>query len=152
NLAAATNLVNRDANCGFESPDVKASAETSGVVGGLGSVKSTVRDCVIDLGTTPMEATSCDGSVERVTGAIRVSGTRTVSGILTGDVNQPVVPISPDAVTFELSSVEFTNFLLELSASDKKLTQVDAKLSATIKVLLAASTRNICEIVTPNAV
>ena len=99
-------LIDADANCGFQSPDVLGSYVVDGEVDTEGTVTWSVQECALDFGEVPVEvATDCNGVVTAITGKAVVSATRTVAGKITGDVGTPVIPLSSDAVTMTLSAI-----------------------------------------------
>jgi hypothetical protein len=152
NVGAIAELINSDTRCGFEAPDVKESFATDGTTGGAGKATWSVSDCEIDLGKTPVVETDCNGNETRMSGRVIVSAKRTIAGTLTGNLDQPVIPLNPSAVTIELEHVQLHNFLVEASNSDSKLTQISGALSAKVKPKLAASeSTGVCMVPTSNA-
>lgn len=153
NVGAIAELVNSDTNCGFESPEVKADFTTRGNIGAAGTATWTIEECEIDLGDAPqIISTDCDGNSTAMSGRIVVSAKRTIAGTLTGNADQPAIPMSPDAVTVEITRAELFNFYVESSNSDSKLTQVSGALSAKVKPKLGASaSTGVCMIPTSNA-
>src|SRR5262245_21569476 len=137
NTAEIATLINDDTNCGFESSAVKNAAMISGS-GANGSVTWSVDQCTIDL-SEPKTETDCNGTTQTTSGRVTVTAKRTIAGTLTGDVDNPVVPGGPDAVTLELTKLEFDHFKVAVSDSDAALTQLDGALSATLHPRLAVA-------------
>lgn len=120
NAAAITAILAEDKTCGFQSPQVLSSAVVSGVKGQVGTVTWAVDSCLLDLGELHAFATDCRGVETRVAGKVTVRATKTVEGILTGNPNNPVVPVRPDAarVTHE---AQLGGFTVQRSNSDSSL-------------------------------
>lgn len=153
NVGAIAELINSDTRCGFEAPAIKESFEVDGTIGGSGSATWSVSDCEIDLGKAlEVKETDCNGNDTMMSGRVIVSAKRTIEGTLTGNLDQPVIPMKPSAVTIELEHVQLHNFLVEVANSDSKLTQISGALSATVKPKLAASeSTGVCMVPTSNA-
>ncbi len=151
NMGAMVQLINDDTRCGFESPDVKNNPTLQGVPGSEGHAIMTVENCEIDLTSEPMVTEDCNGVKTSISGRVIISATRTVMGTLTGDNEQPAVPVTADGVTIEITRAEFDQFRVESSDSDAVLTQISGAFSGVAKPRLAADTaEGICMIPTPN--
>lgn len=151
NVGAVVQLVNDDTRCGFESPDVKYAFTTEGEVGGLGSATWTVDGCALDFTEESYVTEDCAGVKTSMSGRVVVNAHRTIRGTLTGDPEQPVVPVGPDAVEIELVDAELHDFRVESSDSDARLTWISGQISAKARPRLAASApEGICMIPTPN--
>ncbi len=137
---AITSLVNDDDTCGFSSADVIAAGEVRGEGGGPGSVVLSI-DCTYDFAEpTLMADGDCRGEgALRGMGAFRVRGTRTVSGLLTGDEAQPILPEGPEAVVMALE-VEITSLEVLADGDGRSLTLGPSTLSFTAQPRLAVST------------
>src|SRR5688500_8236772 len=57
---AVAQLVSSDKTCGFESPRVKSNPTVQGVSGSEGTVTYYVRDCEIDLSSSPLLFKDCN--------------------------------------------------------------------------------------------
>ncbi len=150
NVGTILDLINSDDRCGFESAGVKAGFTASGEPGKLGSVTWTVQACEIDLSAAPKVVSDCNDSATSIRGRIVVSARRTVAGKLTGDLEEPVIPLSPDAVTLELTDVELFDFTVADASGENELSQRTGHLSAVARPRLAADADGICQIATPN--
>lgn len=151
NVGAIVEVINDDAECGFESELAQASAIVEGEAGQQGRVRWMVKDCVVDLSTNPLIKTGCSGASTTVSGKLTVTATRTVDGYLTGDPSEPVIPNGPDAVTIEVGPVEVERLLVVDSSSEPKMTMLKGALSFTAKPRLARSkSTGVCAIPTPN--
>ncbi len=151
NVGAVVELINADTACGFEAPDVKPNFTVDAEPGKQGCASWKIEACDLDLGAAGEVAYSCDQTATVTTGRVVVDATRTICGTVTGDVDQPVVPLGPDAVTVSLDRVQFDDFAVEDSAGDNKMTWKLGSISAIAKPRLAASaSQGICMIPTPN--
>ena len=151
NAGAILELVNADEVCGFESNEVKSAVVLDGAIGAEGTATWTVTDCDIDLGDVMQVRSSCDGVETEITGRIRVSATRAIGGTLTGDVDNPVVPGGPDAVTIDVRRAQFEAFRVASSDSDAVLTMKNGIVSFIAKPRLArAASTGVCMLATPH--
>ncbi|MCB9649524.1 MAG: hypothetical protein H6730_23425 [Deltaproteobacteria bacterium] len=151
NVGTLVQVINDDAACGFESPDVKYGFTVDGEPGQVGSATWRVEGCNLDFSQTPYTSEDCQGVVTEVTGKALVSATRTIRGTLTGDRDQPVVPLAPDAVEVRLDDVALDAWKVESSDSDAVMINVSGHVSAAARPRLAASASSgICMIPTPN--
>ena len=151
NVGSIVQILNDNTACGFESPDVKFDFTTEGEVGQQGTATWTVENCELDFSETPFVTSDCNGVQTAVSGRVVVSAKRILHGTLTGDTNQPVVPVHSQPVTIELTNVEFDHYTVESSDSDAVLNQVSGTLSAVARPRLGASaSQGICMIPTPN--
>lgn len=151
NVGAVVELVNADEVCGFEAAAVKDAFEVDAEPGKQGCATWKITGCDLDLGPAGDVAYSCDQTATITSGRIVVDATRIICGTVTGDRNQPVVPLGPDAVTVALDRVQFDDFAVEDSTGDTKLTWKLGSISAVAKPRLAASeSQGICMIPTPN--
>ena len=151
NLGAIIQAVNDDANCGFESQTAKDALVMDAEPGQLGNATVSIEKCELNFDEQTAISYDCNQVATRVTGRIVVSARRTISGTLTGDPDQPAVPLSPDAVTIELLDIEFDDFKVETSASSQMMIQRSGHLSAIAKPRLAVeSEQGVCSVATPN--
>jgi hypothetical protein len=152
NVGAMVSLVNADTECGFGSDGVLGAAVADGAVGSEGTLTFTVTDCVIDLGSSPVEVSEdCAGNTTTATGKVTISATRQIGGLLTGDADTPIIPGGPDSVTITLTSATFENFEVKSSSSDSFLTMIEGSLGATVKPRLAVDVdQQACSVATPN--
>ncbi len=100
NVGNAVQLAVSNTTCGFASPAVTANARVTGEIGrDGGEVAFTIQnDCVIDLPQQTVISQNCLGTQTKAQGRVKVRGTMTQRGRLTGDPAQPVIPTSRDAV------------------------------------------------------
>lgn len=149
NVGAVVSLLNADTACGFASDAVKSAATIVGNPGEDGTVTFTVTDCTINAGGAV--DTDCSGDTTTSTGSFTATATLTITGLLTGNADTPVVPNSPDSVTFDLQEVSFADFKVVASNSDNSLTNVSGSLSAQVSPRFAvADSSGACAIPTKN--
>ncbi len=149
-LGAVTSLVDADARCGFSTPAVLAAAQLSGTTGGLGSARLTLpAPCTLSFATPAVIGTGCTGVTQTAEGSVTVTGTKTLSGVLSGDVSTPVVPNGRDPAALALT-LSFSNFKLTDSASTARFMKVvRGTLSATVVPRVAIDSRSgICSVST----
>lgn len=102
-----------DASCGFANSSVKQNAQVSGPIGGDGSVTFTADRCLLELPPNTLFSSDCTGGQSFAGGKVWVSAKKTVRGRLTGDLaGDPVVPLTEDAATIEVTEMRFENFSL----------------------------------------
>lgn len=141
-------IVDADATCGFASPQVKADALVEGELGSPGQVTWTVTDCAIDFGALSEKSADCSGVKTLVGGKVVVSATRTVSGIVTGNPDDPVIPTSPDAVKLSFS-VTPQNFQVRTSAAKNGLRMISGRFEFEAEPHLAVSqSQQVCAVPT----
>lgn len=104
NSAILTQAINGDTHCGFASALAMKSAKVVGAPGTLGTVTETIKSCKLSFGAKHVYSTDCNGEKTFVEGSITVSGSRSISGTITGDDVNPVIPNAPDAVTLILTA------------------------------------------------
>ena len=81
-----------------------------------------------------------------VVGRAYVSGTKTLTGYLTGDPAQPIVPTNRVPATIQISA-ETQGWSVQASDSDQYLTALTGQLSGTIQPRTALdSTKGVCSI------
>ncbi len=151
NVGAMATLLNADTSCGFSATSVLSNPTVTGNVGGMGTVTYQATDCVIDSGEGKEVSKSCENVVTTSSGKVTLTAKRTVTGQLTGNPMNPVIPAGPDAVTITLEKATFDNFKVVVSSSENKMTMIKGNLTATLKPRLAVnSTNGACSIATPN--
>jgi hypothetical protein len=132
-------LIDLDDQCGFASESVKYGYKQEGELGGHGRVTWTVEGCELDFGASLKEvATDCIGSVTSASGSVKITATRTVEGVLTGNPEQPVIPQTPDAVLLKLNA-SMKDYEIRLSDRDTAIKFYEGKLDLVVGVHLAQS-------------
>jgi len=109
-MARVGGALDADERCGFASEPVKKNAMMSGVPGGQGSVLLRAERCALDFPAGTVLVRTCDGIESVVRGKLVVSGTKRVSGRLTGDLDTPVIPMRDDPAELELRIESFEGF------------------------------------------
>ncbi len=151
-LGTIASLADADTRCGFSSPSVRNAAQLNGTPGAKGSATLTISTpCTLSFPEATPLAADCNGVTQTVQGTVTVTGSQTITGLLSGDINQPVVPdnVSPALITL---TAQLADFKLTDSVSSNALTAKSGTLSAIIKPRVAIDARtDICSYVTPVA-
>lgn len=120
---------------------------------GLGKVSFHFAQCEFDFGTgtTINLPGSCSDQKVTYFGKVTVSGSRTISGLLTGNAEHPVIPSGNDGIDFKFTSVEFENYKVESSDLDKSMTILRGSAAFDAKVHLAKDQKSkFCAVALPN--
>lgn len=105
NAVKIISFIDDDTSCGFASERVKQAYRQDGELGSVGTVTWTVENCELDFGKELVPVgEDCNGVTTEARGKLIVNATRTIEGLLTGNPEQPVIPQSPDAVTFDITA------------------------------------------------
>ncbi len=150
-LAAITRLVEADASCGFSSSSAQASATSSGPVGAAGAISFRVVSCSISV-PAPIElAVDCLGHGTTFVGDVRVTGTKTIAGRLTGNPLRPVVPTTSTPASYALS-VEMLDARVGSTADARALAAPRGTLTGSVVPRTALSADDgACTVPTPHA-
>lgn len=139
NSVKLISFIDDDTNCGMSSAAVLPAFRQDGELGSVGSVTWTVENCTIDFGPELVAVSEdCNGAKTLVRGTVVISATKTVQGILTGNPERPVIPSSPDAVTFSVSA-SVRDYELQLTDRDSVLTMQHADIEVVSHIHLAQS-------------
>lgn len=150
NAAVLAKIVDDDTTCGFSSPEGKAAFVVDGEVGQVGTVTWTISACVLELGKPHVVNEDCHGVSRSAGGRVTIDAVRTIRGILTGNDETPVVPLTNDAVTLTYEA-DVEDFVVLMSDSDSSLKITKGHLSFDADVHLAVSeSKNVCAIDTPD--
>lgn len=148
-LTALAAAVQQDSSCGFASQAVRDAVVVSGDPGGSGEASWQVSDCALNFSQPTVVITNCQGAQTLLQGQVQVSGTKTLSGILTGKQTDPVVPSGDDALQIQLQ-VEFSGLTLSKSDSSNTLSARSGALSADIQPELVLSASGSCDFPSAN--
>lgn len=147
--AALLAAVDADARCGFQSAAAKASVKVTGQPGDDGEATWTVNDCALVFEPEQKLDTDCDGSELWLGGRAFVTATRTVKGVVTSDLDQPLAPDAADAAKVQLH-VRFERFTVRESTSDTRMTARSGSLAVIAHPRLAVSASlGVCSVPTP---
>lgn len=107
-LGRLTTLIEDDTNCGFSSPQVQAQTQITGDIGGFGSALLTVQGCEMIFEQDTVFREDCVGTQTLAKGRIIVSGTKKITGRLTGNREIPAVPMSdaPAEITIKVDAFD----------------------------------------------
>ncbi|MBL8949519.1 MAG: hypothetical protein JNK82_01995 [Myxococcaceae bacterium] len=147
--AVLTAVLAEESTCGFKSSEVLQGVKLEGATGQAGRATWTVSDCTIDFGPEwKLISTDCSGVEIKVRGAVTLSATRTVEGILTGSAANPIVPLKPDA-TVVTHTATLRGYAAGRSDSDASLKLNGGTLSWSAHPKLAVSkTKGVCAVPT----
>ncbi len=141
-LGALASLVDSDVRCGFSSPQVLAATAISGTPGGPGSATFTLpAPCVISFSTKTEISKDCTGAKQFAQGTVTITGTKKLTGVLTGDTAQPVAPTTRDPAELKLTA-QFSDFSLTNSAGENPFTVQNGTLNGTVLPRVAIDTRS----------
>ena len=147
--AALLAAIDADVTCGFASAASKASQTVSGQPGDDGTATWSVKDCTLQFDGEQKLDTDCDGVELWVGGAVTLSATKTVHGVLTSDASQPLAPDSAEAAMLQVSAT-FDHFSVRDSNSDSAMTVNSGSVSFTALPRLAVSQSvGLCTVATP---
>jgi hypothetical protein len=145
--AAMLRLIEADDRCGFESA---LAPRISGDPGSEGEVTWRVEGCRIAR-DAPEIRKSCTNESTTITGAVEITATKTVRGLLTGDPDQPVIPLDANAATIQVERASFDRFHVVRENAPGDLELISGELSFVAWPRLAADTSGACSVATPNA-
>ncbi|MEW5854775.1 MAG: hypothetical protein AB2A00_38720 [Myxococcota bacterium] len=141
-------ILQADTTCGFASPAVLAGVRTSGELGGEGTATWTVQNCRLDLGEPHVVKTDCNGVETHAGGAVTVSATKTLTGLLTGNPENPVIPTSAEAARFDVQAT-FEGFVVRSSDSNAAMKIQGGSMTYVVQPHLAVSVdKQVCSIPT----
>ena len=146
-VSAATivRLVEADDRCGFGSAIEPA---IEGSPGEEGEVSWRVEGCRI---TKREERTEdCTGNATTVNGAVEVTATKTVRGLLTGDPDRPVIPSDESAAVIRVERARFDLFRVVKEGAPGDLEALSGEISFSASPRLASDTGGLCSVATPN--
>lgn len=141
NFAVLAGELQADTRCGFSSQSAIDNIEMVGTVGRPdGQAIYRARECTIDFPVVTQVTEYCDGSTVSVKGRAKVvSGTMTVTGHLTGDPDQPIVPSSREPARIELVA-EIDTWETFASTSDNSLLYRGGTIAGTLLPQMAVDT------------
>jgi len=144
-FGAAAALIGADTTCGFSSPAVVGTGAYTAGLGDQGTGTYTATACTITLPADTVIGADCAGVATIAGGSITVSGTKAVTGWVTGDPTAPIVPTSDDAAVLDLT-VTFDNFKVGSSADGNALTGINGTLAGSLVPRLALSSQGVCDV------
>jgi hypothetical protein len=150
NLGVLTRVVDADAACGFSSAGVAGGASTT-TSGDLVTATLTLPagGCTLSFPEATTVFTDCLGHTTTIAGTIVVTGTKTITGVATADPLAPILPVSTDAVRYDLDFT-FTEASITTNAAPDALVVHDGSLSAVLLPRLALDpATQTCTIHTP---
>lgn len=134
-------ILEQDTTCGFASANVKAAAMQNGTVGGRGQVVYSTTACRIEIPEDRVLATDCTGRQIRAQGKLTVTARKLLTGVVTGEPQVPIFPVTDAPAVYELTEVVFDGFRTATSTS-AALIQAAGKLSAKVTPRVARGVRS----------
>ena len=150
NVATA---LDKDTRCGFASTAVLEAAQVTGELGlpNAQAVMTLNQACAITFPPNTVLSEDCNGKRTLVGGTVRVTGTKTLSGIASGNTETPIVPTGRDPAVLALT-IEVDNFRVSFSDSTQSITAESGVLSGRVSPRVGRDTQSgACSIATPNA-
>jgi len=127
--------IENDHNCGFSSAAVKQAAQTQGEIGRKGSITSVARECHLNFTEPTVLHEDCRGTQTIVSGRVTLTATKRIEGRLTGNAENPVVPMRDDPAIITISSARFDNF--DVRSEGNGLTIIEGQLSGQMQPRVA---------------
>ncbi len=138
NAAVLLSAVSDDDTCGFASTASKQSAVIEGELGGLGKVTHRVVDCEIDAGELHQLKTDCTDVGTMIGGRVVVNATRVINGIVTGNPEKPVIPVTSEDVWVDIDA-DMDGWTTRLTNRETQLTNLTGRLAYRVVPHLANS-------------
>lgn len=151
NVGAVATVALADTRCGFASEAVQSTPTVEGEIGKIGTVTYTVTNCEIGYAEdNPYVSQDCNGTQTIIRGTVLVNATQVITGIITGESVNPVIPAGPDSATLNISA-DLTDFSAESSVSPNVLTIYGGRIDAVMRPRLGVdSDQGACSIPTKN--
>lgn len=137
NFGMVASLLESDTNCGFSSKEVLESVVTDSPPGTEGTATVTVTDCTMNFPENTVITTDCDGNRTFASGTVTVSGTKALSGRLTGGIETPAIPLTDSPVTITLDAIRFENFRIQSESRVEFMTNQSGSLSGSLQIRTA---------------
>lgn len=151
-LGTVASLLDADTTCGFSSEAALGAATLEGTPGGDGSLTIGVSGCQLSFPAETLLDADCNGTQTRVMGTVSVTGTKVLSGRVTGNAENPIVPVTDQPAVISLT-VNVDDFMVGSSASENSLTGRGGMLMGTVSpVVYVGAETGVCSVSTPNAV
>lgn len=130
-MATIAELIEKDEVCGFSSNNAKYATRITGDVGEVGVATTRIDRCVLEvpLGTTALE--ECDGSRTTVAGRAVITAVKSVSGIVTGEINQPIAPVTDSPAVFHFEEIALDKLSIMSEQSSSMATELESDSSTT---------------------
>lgn len=150
-LGTIASLLDADTSCGFSSAAVQTAATLEGTPGGEGALTLSATGCTLSFPEETLLDADCLGTQTRVMGSVTVTGTKVLSGRVTGNAQNPIVPIVDQPAVITLS-ITVSDFMVGSTANDNSLTARSGMLMGVVKpVVYVGAETGVCSVSTPNA-
>lgn len=150
-IGMLTKLAEADEVCGFSSPDVKYNPTIEGEVGDVGGTAVYTIDtpCEMTFAPSTVIDSDCTGRNTYASGVVRITGTKTVNGYVSGDPEDAIVPTTRDPARIELTA-DFSDLSVWTDPGENRLTIASGQVTGTIRPRLAIDKANgACSKTTP---
>jgi hypothetical protein len=150
NLGAITSFIEEDTGCGFSSEAVLAGVQLGASPGSIGEARFRVESCTVTFPPETVLKRNCRGEPTMISGSVTITATKIMNGRLTGNLEQPVVPVNDHPARFELERILFDDF--EVKEDGKSLQLISGAMSARVESRTAMDTElTACGFKTPRA-
>lgn len=151
NADALTNALDANKECGFANDMVKLNRVIEGNTGEIGTLTLTVEDCELDFGDEgEVTSKNCKDKETKAFGrATVVKAQKIVTGYLTGQMLNPVLPAGPDSVLITIDA-EFDNFYAKKDGGAATMTLVSGGVSGNLRPRMAEGPSGNCSARTSN--
>lgn len=147
---ALTGVLEADTSCGFSSTTAAATAQAVGAPGTEGTITTTLNSCALEFGQLRTLPPDCTGRSVTLSGAVLVSGTRVVRGLVTGDPDAPVVPLTSQPATYTLN-LTFVDLGIGTTDDDNALLVHSGTARGVVSPMFyVGSATGTCSVATPN--
>jgi hypothetical protein len=150
-FGAVAKKIDADTQCGFSKPAVSSGGVMMGELGTKNAMVFTLpAPCTLTFPMGTVVDSDCTGHKTVLSGSVTVTGTKTLSGYLTGDPSEPVVPATSTPASFDLTIT--ANELTMTDDSPNVLLVHSGGLKGTLTPKTGLdSTTHACSIATPIA-
>jgi hypothetical protein len=153
-LASLSALVARDERCGFASANAVRGATVEGRPGEMGREVRRVRGCRLQLAPRSRAFDDCQGGYVEVEGGVVVDAEQVLTGVVTGDRDNPILPVREDPAVVRFERVELDAFGLRLvsdtASAAPSIRFLDGRMSGTLTPRFArGASVDACVVPTP---
>ena len=135
-------MLEKDENCGFSSQDVLDNVVVNGELGmNGGEAVYQVEGCLLSFPNETLVSEDCNGNQTWIKGQVLVSAQKTLSGIVSGDDDEPIVPTSWNPATIT-ASMHFEGLEVRMDNQENYLVIEKGTLSGSLTPRTAIDTTN----------
>lgn len=141
-LGTLASYLDTNTTCGFASDAVIAAQTITGDLGAPGGTGVfTVERCELTFSEPTVLREDCNGKKTWGLGKVRLSGTKTLQGYVSGDLREPIVPTTWDPARLQIRA-DFERFEIWTEPGTNRLTVHSGQLSGTVAPRTAIDTTN----------